>query len=110
MDNFDYNEQNPGSYQQQQYNNYYAPPEQYNTYQPTIGDWVKTLLLMAIPFAGFIITIIFAIGSNDPTKQYRTNFARGYFIFGAIVCVLVFLFYILLFAFALAVYSSHYSF
>ncbi len=53
-----------------------------------LSSWgfVGSMLLMAIPFVGFIITIVWA--SGGVTNLNRRNLARGYLILMALVAVL----------------------
>jgi ABC-type molybdate transport system permease subunit len=45
----------------------------------SVGDWVITLLLTAIPLVGFILLIVWAFSSDThPSKQ---NWAKAYLIF-----------------------------
>ena len=53
-----------------------------------LSSWgfVGSMLLMAIPFVGFIITIVWA--SGGATNLNRRNLARGYLILMALVAVI----------------------
>ena len=53
-----------------------------------LSSWgfVGSMLLMAIPFVGFIITIVWA--SGGVTNLNRRNLARGYLILMALVAVI----------------------
>ena len=53
-----------------------------------LSSWgfVGSMLLMAIPFVGFIITIIWA--SGGVTNLNRRNLARGYLILMALVAII----------------------
>lgn len=56
----------------------------------TLGEWVITLLITAIPLVGFIMLFVWAFGSGtNPTKA---NFAKASLIFVVIGIVLWFLF------------------
>jgi|HubBroStandDraft_6_1064221.scaffolds.fasta_scaffold5373518_1 hypothetical protein len=56
-------------------------------YRPlTIGNWILTLILLAIPLVNLIMLIIWAAsGSTHPSKK---SFAQAYLIFiGVIICL-----------------------
>ncbi|MEK5039730.1 hypothetical protein [Sporosarcina sp. FSL K6-3457] len=64
--------QNESTGQQQYQNNRY--PEM------TVGNWVVTLLLLAIPIVNLIMLFIWAFGD----KSAKTTFAKAYLIWTAI--------------------------
>jgi hypothetical protein len=56
----------------------------------TVGNWMVTILLTAIPIVGFIMVLIWAFGSTTPLA--KKNWARASLIWMCIVIV----FYIIL--------------
>lgn len=68
--------QNESTGQQQYQNNGY--PEM------TVGNWVVTLLLLAIPIVNLIMLFIWAFGE----RSAKTTFAKAYLIWTAIGLVL----------------------
>ncbi|HHS50800.1 MAG TPA: hypothetical protein ENN07_06760 [candidate division Zixibacteria bacterium] len=65
---------------------------QNSLYKPvTVGDWIVTLLLMAIPIVNLILLFVWAFGSNTPIS--KANWAKATLIWMAIV----FAIYILIF-------------
>lgn len=84
MDQF--NQQMPGLTQRQ--------------YQPvTIGDWVVTFIVTAIPLVGFIMLIVWAVGTD--THPSKKSWAQATLIFMVISLVLVIAF-ILVIGFSLS--------
>ena len=77
---------------QQQFQNNTGPsqeayrPSQQNTQPLSVGDYIKTMLLLAIPIVNIIFLFKWAFGSN--TNINRKNFARASLIFSAIFIVL----------------------
>lgn len=66
----------------------------------SVGDWIVTLLLTAIPLVGFIMLIIWAFSSDThPSKQ---NWAKAYLIFMAIGLLLAIVFFSSIMAFVAA--------
>lgn len=53
----------------------------------TMGDWVVTILLTAIPIVNIIMICVWAFGSDTATS--KKNFAKAQLIFIAIAIVLV---------------------
>ena len=58
-------------------------------YKPlTIGNWLITFILLAIPIVNFIMLIVWAC--NSETQPSKRNFAKAYLIiFGAIVVIAI---------------------
>lgn len=59
----------------------------------SIGQWIGTFLLTAIPLVGFILIILWAVG--DGTNPNKKNWARASLILMAIFLVLGILFFVL---------------
>ncbi len=64
----------------------------YSNQSPTIsvGDWLITILLSAIPLVGFIMLLVWAFSSSTPPS--KANYAKATLIFFVIFMVLGFLF------------------
>ena len=62
-----------------------------NQYKPmTVGNWIVTYLLMAIPIVGFILVLVWAFsGTNQPSKK---SWAQATLIMMLISSVFVLLF------------------
>jgi hypothetical protein len=62
-----------------------------NQNQPTVtvGDWVITIFLMAIPIVGLVMLFVWAFGSG--TNPNKANFAKAALIWMAIAIVLTIL-------------------
>lgn len=84
--------QNPAQNQQQNQNyatNYIAPK---NLSVVSIGDWIITFVLMAIPFVNIIMLFVWAFGgSSTPTS--KANWAKAALILYLISIVLVICFW-----------------
>jgi len=65
----------------------YVPPYTQKTTDMSVGAWVGTLILTAIPIVGFICLIVWAV-SSSPEKRSRKNWAIAQFIIMLIVLVL----------------------
>ena len=65
----------------------YVPPYARNTTDMSVGDWVLTLILTAIPLVGFICLIVWAV-SSSPEKRSRKNWAIAQFIITLVTLVL----------------------
>lgn len=90
--------------QQQQYNNQqqsYYQPQQQNYYQPnqvpleepvSLGDWILTLIIMAIPCVNLIMMFVWGFGSG--VKTSKKNYCRAMLVFLLIAVV----FYLLIIA------------
>ncbi|HEX7326340.1 MAG TPA: hypothetical protein VF292_13465 [Rhodanobacteraceae bacterium] len=56
----------------------------------SLGDWIITLIVLAIPIVGFVM--LFVWGFADGTHPSKQNFCRAYLILMAIGVVLFVLF------------------
>lgn len=56
----------------------YVPPYRKDT-DMSVGAWIGTLILTAIPVVGFICLIVWAV-SSSPEKRSRKNWAIAQFI------------------------------
>ncbi len=73
----------------------FAPPQQAKPYMPfqqqaqevTLGDWMITMLLTAIPIVNIIMLFVWAFGSN--TNPSKANWAKASLIWMLIGIVLV---------------------
>ena len=65
----------------------YVPARSKNTADMSVGAWVGTLILTAIPIVGFICLIVWAV-SSSPEKRSRKNWAIAQFILMLICLVL----------------------
>jgi len=76
-------------------------PGQYQQKEITIGEWMITLLIAAIPLVGFIMLFVWGFGQG--THPSKANWAKATLIWLAILIA----FYIILFMiFGLAMLSS----
>lgn len=89
--------------QQQQQQQYYSQPQQQQYYsQPnqspygvqneppiSLGDWILTLIVLAIPCVNIIM--LFVWGFSSGTNTSKKNFCRAYLIFILIGIVLTFI-------------------
>lgn len=57
----------------------------------SVGDWIITMIVTAIPFVGFIMLFVWAFGSESNLS--KQNWAKAALIFYAILIVLYFLFF-----------------
>ncbi|MDR3053713.1 MAG: hypothetical protein LBU48_07630 [Coriobacteriales bacterium] len=87
---------------QPQYQQNYAPtpqpgmPQQYApaNQDVTLGDWVLTIFLTAIPLVGFIMLFVWGFGSSTP--ESKKNWARAtliWYVIGVIVSILFAVFF-----------------
>ena len=65
----------------------YVTARSKNTADMSVGAWVGTLILTAIPLVGFICLIVWAV-SSSPEKRSRKNWAIAQFIIMLITIVL----------------------
>lgn len=65
----------------------YVPPYARKNTDMSVGDWVLTLILTAIPLVGFICLIVWAV-SSSPEKRSRKNWAIAQFILTLVILVL----------------------
>ena len=70
----------------------YVPARSKNTADMSVGAWVGTLILTAIPIVGFICLIVWAV-SSSPEKRSRKNWAIAQFILTLIVVAFTILVY-----------------
>ena len=70
----------------------YVPPYTKKSTDMSIGDWVLTLILTAIPLVGFVCLIVWAV-SSSPEKRSRKNWAIAQFILTLIVVAFTILVY-----------------
>lgn len=100
MDNNDYNQQNNEfSSEQQQYDQgqydqqgqHGASYQQYGDLEApmSLGEWIITLIILAIPCVGFIMMFVWGFGQEKTSKK---NFCRACLIFTAVSIVLSFVF------------------
>ena len=61
----------------------------------TLGQWLITTLIMAIPCVGFIMTLVWAFGNGN---ENRKNFCRASLIWMVVGIVLLVIFYGSIFA------------
>ena len=67
-------------------------PENEIQYQPmSIGDWIITGIIFAIPIIGFVMLFVWAFGSK--TQPSKANWAKATLIMIGISIVLSFLFF-----------------
>ena len=57
----------------------------------SVGDWIITMIVTAIPLVGLIMLFVWAFGSG--TNLSKQNWAKAALIFYAIMIVLYFLFF-----------------
>lgn len=61
-------------------------------YQPmSIGDWLITFIITAIPLVGFIMMFVWAFG--DGTHPSKKTWAQAYLIMMVIVIILMIIFF-----------------
>ncbi len=58
--------------------------------QMSVGDWMITMFITAIPVLGFIMLLVWAF--SDGTNRSKKNWAKATLIFLLIVSVLYFIF------------------
>ena len=68
--------------------NYVNGMQQYNPM--SVGDWILTSLIFAIPIVGFVMLFVWGFGSN--TQPSKANWAKATLIMTGISIVLSFLF------------------
>ena len=57
----------------------------------TVGDWIITSIIFAIPIVGFVMLFVWGFGSN--TQPSKANWAKATLIVIGISFVIVFLFF-----------------
>ena len=61
-------------------------------YQPmSIGDWIITFIVTAIPLVGFIMLFVWAFG--DGTHPSKKTWAQAYLILMVVVIILMIIFF-----------------
>jgi len=61
-------------------------------YQPmSIGDWIVTFIVTAIPLVGFIMLFVWAFG--DGTHPSKKTWAQAYLILMLVVIILMIIFF-----------------
>lgn len=86
------NQFNQGSFQQQ--------------YKPmTLGDWLITLLIQAIPLVGFIMLFVWAFGGD--THPSKKTWAQASLLFALIMIVLVIIFFAAMWSFFISFFSGY---
>lgn len=70
----------------------------------SVGDWMITLLITALPLIGLIMLFVWAFG--DGTNSNKKNWARATLIWYAISFVLFIIFIIMFWAFISAMLSG----
>ena len=76
-------------------------PGQFHQNEITIGDWMLTLFIAAIPIVGFIMLFVWGFGST--THPSKANWAKACLIWLAIIIALYIVFFMI---FGLAILSS----
>ena len=87
---------------QNQYQNQYANQQQNPNYATnyvsnnnsktvSVGDWIITFIIMAIPFVNIIMLLVWAFGNNTPKS--KANWAKAGLIFYLIAIILAIIFY-----------------
>ena len=61
----------------------------------SVGDWLITILLMAIPLVGFIMLFIWAFGGNTPAS--KANWAKATLVW-MLICIALTIVILILFA------------
>ena len=81
----------------------------FNTnYRPmSIGDWLITFIIQAIPFVGIIMLFVWAFG--DGTHPSKKTWAQASLIFALIMIVLAIIFFAALWTFISSLFSSGYN-
>ncbi|MFW6020072.1 MAG: hypothetical protein ACOCPM_05775 [Bacteroidales bacterium] len=70
-----------GNYQQPE-----APRQNMNDYSVSVGEWIVTLIIAAVPLVNIIMLFVWGFGDN--TKKSKANWAKAMLIFIAIGIVL----------------------
>ena len=77
-----------------------------SNYKPmTIGDWLITFIIQAIPLVGFIMLFVWAFG--DGTHPSKKTWAQASLIFALIMIVIVLM--IIFFAALWSIFSSFFT-
>lgn len=70
----------------------------------SLGQWLLTLLLIAIPIVNLIVLCIWAFGADNPRKK----FSQAYLIWIAISIVIAIIFFIISFFFFAGLEDTYY--
>jgi hypothetical protein len=91
--------------QQNQYGTPSGQPQSQGSQDMTVGQWLLTIFLTALPcFIGLIISIVWAVSSNTP--QPKKNFAIAMIIWNVVIPIILGLLYLILGAsFASSLYN-----
>jgi hypothetical protein len=77
-------------------------------YKPmTIGDWLITFIIQAIPLVGFIMLFVWAFG--DGTHPSKKTWAQASLIFALIMFVLVIIFIAVMWTVISSLFSGAYN-
>ncbi|AFH50650.1 Hypothetical protein IALB_2947 [Ignavibacterium album JCM 16511] len=75
-------------------------------YRPmTLGDWLITLLIQAIPLVGFIMLFVWAFGGD--THPSKKTWAQASLLFALIMLVLVIIFFAAMWSFFMSFFSGY---
>jgi len=69
----------------------------------SVGDWMLTILIMAIPLVNLIMLFVWAFGNNSPLS--KANFAKASLIW-MLICIVLSVVVLVLFAGAIFAASS----
>ena len=72
----------------------YVPPYARQNTDMSVGSWIGTLILSAIPIVGFICLIVWAV-SSSPEKRSRKNWAIAQFVLTLITVAIGILIYVI---------------
>jgi ABC-type Na+ efflux pump permease subunit len=79
-----------------------------SNYKPmTIGDWLITFLIQAIPLVGFVMLFVWAFG--DGTHPSKKSWAQASLIFALIILVLVIILFAALWTFIGTFFTHNYN-
>jgi len=79
-----------------------------SNYKPlTIGDWLITFLIQAIPLVGFVMLFVWAFG--DGTHPSKKSWAQASLIFALIMIVLVIIFFALMWSMFSSFFTQNYN-
>jgi hypothetical protein len=80
-----------------------------DSYKPmTLGDWLITFIIQAIPLIGLIMLFVWAFG--DGTHPSKKTWAQALLIFALIGIVLVIIFFILFWTILASMFSGMQSY
>lgn len=68
--------------------NYQQPQQTQNPPPVTLGDWIITFIIMAIPIVNIIMLFVWGFGNTNPSKA---NWAKASLIFMLIAFVIYFI-------------------